>query len=179
MTDLSPETTDETTHHSPHETPGTWLTDDEQRSWRAYLAATRLINDVLDEDVRVHGLQLGEYEILAVLSETEGQHVRMSTLADSVVQSRSRLTHTASRLEKRGLVRRRPAEDDGRGVELWLTEAGRELLDSVAPLHVASVRHHLIDHLGADGFRRLGDAMGQIRDSIMSERTPGGPSRTT
>ncbi|GAB48534.1 MarR family winged helix-turn-helix transcriptional regulator [Mobilicoccus pelagius] len=103
----------------------------------------------------------------------------MSTPADSVVRSRSRLTHTASRLEKRGLVQRRRAEDDGRGVELWLTEAGRELLDPVAPLHVASVRHHLIDHLGPEGFQRLGDAMGQIRDGIMSERTPGGPSRTT
>lgn len=156
----------------------TWLTDAEQQAWRAYLAATRLINDALDEDLRAHGLTLGEYEILAVTSEAEGQHVRMSVLAESVAQSRSRLTHTATRLEKRGLVRRRPAEDDGRGVELWLTQAGRELLDEVAPLHVASVRHHLVDHLGDEGFQRLGAAMAQIRDSIMGERAPGTAART-
>jgi len=159
--------------------PGTWLTDDEQQSWRAYLAATRLIQDALEEDLGGHGLTLGEYEILAVVSETEGRRIRMSVLAGSVVQSRSRLTHTASRLEKRGLVRRRPAQDDGRGVELWLTDAGADLLHEVAPVHVASVRHHLIDHLGPEGFRRLGTAMAHVRDSITSERGPGAPGRAT
>ena len=156
-----------------------WLTDAEQRAWRAYLAATRLVEEVLDEDLRPHGLTLGEYEVLAVTSEAAGGRIRMSVLAESVVQSRSRLTHTATRLEKRGLVRRRPAEDDGRGVELWLTRAGRELLAEVAPAHVASVRRHLLDHLGAEGFRRLGAAMGRVRDGILRERAPGTGHRPT
>ncbi|WP_082043695.1 MarR family winged helix-turn-helix transcriptional regulator [Mobilicoccus massiliensis] len=160
----------------PHDSVA-WFSEDEQRAWRAYLAASRLLDDAMDDDVQKHGLQLSEYEILALLSESEERHLRMSALADSVVQSRSRLTHTASRLEKRGLVQRRPAFDDRRGVELWLTDAGLELVEQVAPSHVESVRRHLIEHLGAERFLRLGESMAMIRDGIQAEHTsaPGGP----
>ena len=41
-----------------------------------------------------------------------------------VVQSRSRLTHTAKRLEDRGWVTREQCPDDKRGVELVLTTGG-------------------------------------------------------
>ncbi|GMA38439.1 MarR family winged helix-turn-helix transcriptional regulator [Mobilicoccus caccae] len=152
-----------------------WLTEREQRAWRAYLAGSRLLDDALDHDLQRHGLQLSEYEILALLSEADGRHLRMSKLADQVVQSRSRLTHTATRLERRALVQRRPAPGDGRGVDLWLTDEGSALLDRVAPTHVASVRRHLVDHLGAEGLAQLGAAMARIRDGILGEGDPASP----
>ena len=79
-----------------------WLSDSEQDHWRAYLRGSRYLEEALDRDLQTHGLQLTEYEILSMLSESEGGRLRMSELADLVVQSRSRLTHTAARLEKRG-----------------------------------------------------------------------------
>ena len=73
----------------------------------------------------------------------------MSVLADLVVQSRSRVTHTAKRLETRGWVRREPTPEDGRGVALALTAAGRRLVESAAPMHVAVGPRHFIDLLTA------------------------------
>ncbi len=70
------------------------------------------------------GLQLSEYEIISMLSESPNHRLRMSELAAMVVQSRSRLTHTAKRLEDRGWVTREQCADDKRGVELVLTPAG-------------------------------------------------------
>ena len=67
---------------------------------------------------RTAACRLSEYEILAQLSESPNRQLRMSELADRVVQSRSRLTHTAIRLEKRGWVVREPCPDDRRGVLL-------------------------------------------------------------
>ena len=69
-----------------------WLTEPQQRAWRAYLHGGRLLMDVLDHDLSEHGLQLSEYEIVSMLSEAPGTQMRMSELADLVVQSRSRLT---------------------------------------------------------------------------------------
>ena len=119
-----------------------WLDDDEQRSWRAYLRGSRLLEAALDRDLQDHGVQLSEYEIMSMLSEHPQRRLRMSEIAALVVQSRSRLTHTAARLEKRGFVRREPCEGDRRGVELVLTDAGlaavEGLLDQPAALQVGT-----------------------------------------
>jgi len=87
-----------------------------------------MLEEALDRDLQEHGLQLTEYEIISMLSESPCHRLRMSELAELVVQSRSRLTHTATRLEKRGWVVREPCENDRRGVELVLTPEGRQAL---------------------------------------------------
>ncbi|MFN2320632.1 MAG: MarR family winged helix-turn-helix transcriptional regulator [Dermatophilaceae bacterium] len=139
-----------------------WLSDEEQMSWRAYLHGARLLEVALDADLSGHGVSLPEYEILSMLSEAESGRMRMSALADLVVQSRSRVTHTASRLEKRALVTREPCLEDGRGVELVLTAAGREAIERLARAHVESVRRHFIDLLTVDQFTELGAAMAVV-----------------
>src|SRR4051812_2649994 len=98
-----------------------WLTEEQQRVWRAYLLGSARLNEKLDADLRQFGLDLGEYEILVTLSEAEDRQSRMSDLADAVHQSRSRLTHTVSRMEGRGVVERVSCPTDRRGVWARLT----------------------------------------------------------
>lgn len=141
-----------------------WLDADEQQHWRAYLRGSRLLERALVDDLAPLGIQLTEYELLSMLSESPGHRTRMSRLADDIIQSRSRVTHTASRLEKRGWVERCRATDDGRGVEISLTDAGREALEGMAATHVDSVRRHLVDVLTPEQFTALGEAMAAIRD---------------
>lgn len=142
-----------------------WLTKAEQSAWRAYLRGSRELTVNLEKDLTDHGVSLPEYELISMLSEAPQGRQRMSTLADFIVQSRSRVTHTASRLEKRGLVQRAPAADDGRGVVIMLTDEGRALLDKLARVHVESVRRHLIDVLTPEQLEALGAAMQAVRDA--------------
>lgn len=151
----------------PDEEPVRWLSVPEQRAWRAFLRGSRLLNETLDDDMQKHGLSLSEYEILAMLSEAHPEGLRMSALADLVVQSRSRLSHTALRLERRKFVRRRPTPGDGRGVELSLTPAGREAVDRLAPVYVRSVREHLVDLLTPEQLAEVGEAMRIVRSAIL------------
>ncbi|MCK0113680.1 MarR family transcriptional regulator [Ornithinimicrobium sp. F0845] len=139
-----------------------WLSPDEQAAWRAYLRGTRLVATALDEGLTRHGTRLTEYEILSMLSEAPGGRLRMSALAQLVVQSRSRLTHTATRLERLGWVQRRAVREDRRGVELSLTPAGREVLERLAQVHVADVRRILLDRLTPEEFAALGRAMARV-----------------
>ena len=95
-----------------------WLDAEQQRAWRAYLVGTTLLMDRLDRDLRAHHeLSLPEYEVLVRLSECPGHRLRMASLADSLSHSRSRVTHTVSRMERAGLVERVSCTSDGRGVE--------------------------------------------------------------
>lgn len=142
-----------------------WLTHEEQIAWRAYLRGSRLLERALDEDVRAD-CQFTEYELISMLSEAPGQRMRMSHLADDIVQSRSRVTHTARRLEDRGWVRRERCSEDGRGVEIMLTDQGRAAIAELAPRHLESVREHLVDALTHDQLMALGEAMAAIRDRL-------------
>jgi DNA-binding MarR family transcriptional regulator len=145
-----------------------WLDEQEQNAWREYLHASRLLEAALDHDLQAHGLQLTEYEIISILSEQPGRRLRMSVIAELVVQSRSRLTHTAGRLETRGWVRRESCAGDRRGVELVLTDAGYAEITRMAPTHVGSVRAHLVDHLSREDLLALGRAMAAVRSGIQS-----------
>lgn len=142
-----------------------WLSAAEQEAWRAYLRGSRELAVALDKDLAEHGVSLPEYELISMLSGAPRGRQRMSALADFIVQSRSRVTHTAARLEKRGWVLREPAPDDGRGVVLCLTPAGRAKVEGLARIHVESVRRHLIDPLTPEQFIALGDAMQSVRDA--------------
>ncbi len=139
-----------------------WLDTDQQRIWRTWLLGVARIDSVLGEWLRPHNLDLAEYEILVVLSEAEDRHMRMSDLALLVHQSRSRLTHTVSRLEAEGLVARERTCTDGRGVFATLTDKGMAKLVEAAPRHVESVRKIFIDAVTPEDFEAIGRAMSAV-----------------
>ncbi len=141
-----------------------WLDADQQHIWRTYLLGSSRLAERLDADLREHGIDMGEYEILVVLEETPHRRVRMSDLAESVHQSRSRLTHTIARMEKRNLVRRTMCPEDRRGVWAELTDAGFELLREAAPSHVACVRKNFVEAMDAADFETLGRAFQAVLD---------------
>jgi DNA-binding MarR family transcriptional regulator len=125
-----------------------WLDDDEQRTWRAFLTAQRLLFDRLERQLqRDAGLPHAYYEILVRLSEAPDRTLRMSQLADSSLSSRSRLSHAVARLEAAGWVRRRACAEDRRGSFAELTPEGLAKLEASAPGHVEAVRSDLFDAL--------------------------------
>lgn len=142
-----------------------WLTADQQKSWRAYLTGSALLAEALSRQLEADsGLSLSEYEVLVRLSESEDRTQRMSELATSLVHSRSRLTHTVGRLERRGLVRRETCAADGRGVNCVLTDVGFEALRQAAPGHVRAVRAALVDVLTGEQLSALGAVMRAVAE---------------
>jgi DNA-binding MarR family transcriptional regulator len=144
-----------------------WLDADQQRTWRAFIVGQILLNDRLDDELRESfGIGLNEYEVLVRLSEAEGHRLRMSTLADGMRFSRSRITHTIARMEDSGLVERCKAGEDGRGILARLTPDGYALLVKAAPIHVTGVREHLVDLADDADFEALGRVMNAVVDKL-------------
>ncbi|MFC5997388.1 MarR family winged helix-turn-helix transcriptional regulator [Quadrisphaera sp. GCM10027208] len=140
-----------------------WLDAEEQRVWRAFLEADQRLWDRLSRELDERsGLSLPEYEILVRLSEVPERALRMSQLADRLVHSRSRLTHTARRMEQRGLVRREACPGDRRGVLCVMTDAGWDELVAAAPVHVEGVRSHLFDQMTPEEVAAFGSAMAKV-----------------
>lgn len=144
-----------------------WLDDDEQDHWRAYLEGSSRLADALDRALKEGaGLDLDDYEVLVHLSEAEDRSVRMSDLADELLASRSRLTYRIDRLVDAGLVERKRCESDGRVVYAVLTDAGWQRLVEAAPVHVESVRRHLVDAMSPEEFALVGRIFGVIAASL-------------
>ncbi len=146
-----------------------WLDEDQQRSWRALLMGMTLLLDRLDDDLhRSCNLSLVEYEILVRLSESEGRQMRMAQLADALAHSRSRITHTITRMERAGLVERSSSPEDGRGVVATMTDQGWQLLVRMAPMHVRGVRAHLVDLVTPEDLQAVGRVMDAVSDHLVS-----------
>jgi DNA-binding MarR family transcriptional regulator len=144
-----------------------WLDEEQQRTWRTWLSVAELLPRVLDAQLqRDAGLSHAAYVVLAMLSEAPGRSRRMSDLARRANQSQSRLSHTVARLEERGWVRREPSPEDGRGNVAVLTDAGWDVVRSVAPGHVEAVRAALFDPLDEEQTRALGDALQAVLDRL-------------
>ncbi|WET76274.1 MarR family transcriptional regulator [Amycolatopsis sp. QT-25] len=124
-----------------------WLTADEERAWRAFLRITVTVQTGTARDLAERGLSEADYEVLSTLSERAENTSSLGEQADKMGWSRSRLSRHATRMETRGLLRRSPDPKDGRGCLLTLTDDGLSVLEEVAPAHLASVRHHFMDHL--------------------------------
>jgi DNA-binding MarR family transcriptional regulator len=149
-----------------------WLDEEQQRTWRAWLAVSELVPRALDAQLqRDAGLSHAAYVVLAMLSEAPGRSRRMSDLARRANQSQSRLSHTVARLEDRGWVRRERSTDDGRGNLAVLTDAGWDVVRTVAPGHVDAVREAMFAPLTAEQTRVLGDAMQAILEQLDPDRS--------
>jgi DNA-binding MarR family transcriptional regulator len=124
--------------------------------------------DQLDQDLRREfRVSLAEYEILVRLSERPDHVMRMAQLAAAVCHSRSRVTHTVTRMEAAGLVVRENCLEDGRGVQARMTEAGFALLEKAAPVHVEGVRTHLVDACSEEDFTAMGRVMDAVTDGLI------------
>ncbi len=154
-----------------------WLSEDEQRTWRALLDLNRLLQESTDRQLqRDSGIPVTYYAILVTLSEAPDRSMRMSALADALEGSQSRLSHAVSRLEDRGWVERRRCPSDGRGWFAVLTDAGMDALRSAAPGHVEHVREVVFDVLDPEQQKALADIAGQLVDRLRGEQHPATPT---
>ncbi|MDP9824580.1 MarR family winged helix-turn-helix transcriptional regulator [Kineosporia succinea] len=148
-----------------------WLSEEEQKAWRKFAAVFTLLPASLDAQLQ-HDAQLTHfaYFALAMLSEAPDRALRMSELAARSSSSPSRLSHTISRLENRGYVRRSRAAEDGRGQVASLTDEGMAAIVDFAPGHVDAVRRYVFDALSAEQVQQLGE----ICTAVLSKIDPDG-----
>ncbi|MGC5015021.1 MarR family winged helix-turn-helix transcriptional regulator [Streptosporangium sp. DT93] len=85
-----------------------------------------------------YGLNRGEFDVLATLYRGGGE-LSPGELAPALLLSPAAVTNRVDRLERAGHLRRDPDPQDGRGVRVRLTDAGRELLEKALADHVAGL----------------------------------------
>jgi DNA-binding MarR family transcriptional regulator len=147
-----------------------WLNEAEQRAWRAQIRTFMMLYRQLERDLQPFGLAHSDYEILVVLSDEPERRLRMTELADATSQSRSKLSHQITRMERRGLVTREASEGDKRGIFAVLTPEGFAAIERAAPSHVEAVRRHFLDFLSPEQLKLLAEAYEPVYDYLLNIR---------
>ena len=143
-----------------------WLNSAEMTAWRSFIETTGDLMRAIEKDLEPFGLDRGDYQLLAMLSEAPDNKLRMCDLAESLRLTRSGLTRRMEGVLKRKLVTRVQSADDGRVAYVQMTPKGMELLKKAAPHHLESVRRFMIDLLNPAEIKAIGTAFNKIAGNL-------------
>ena len=139
-----------------------WLNDAEMKAWRGFVTTSPDLMNAIERDLGAFGLDAGDYQLLAMLSEATDHRLKMCDLADTLRLSRSGLTRRMDGVVKAKYVERIQDKDDRRVSFAHLTTKGYEFLKKVAPLHLKDVRSRMIDLLNDSEIKAIGSAFAKI-----------------
>jgi DNA-binding MarR family transcriptional regulator len=144
-----------------------WLDDRQAHVWRSYLSLNQELFGALEYELqRDAGLSGADYTVLVPLSEAPNGVMRARELCTEIGWDRSRLSHQLSRMDKRGLVTREECVEDGRGLMVRLTDAGRAAIEGAAPDHADATRRYFFDLLSDEELGTLAAVFDRLIDNL-------------
>jgi DNA-binding MarR family transcriptional regulator len=107
-------------------------------AWLRLLRVTQRGEQDLGEQLKDWDLNNAQFDVLAHVGANEG--VVQQELADSLLVTKGNVAQLLDRMQRRGLIERRP---EGRTNRLFLTETGRQTFAEVVPAHEALIDERL------------------------------------
>ena len=131
----------------------------QMRFWMALVRTVAHFTYAVDQVVQQGaGISLTEKLLLHQLSSTEGS-LRMVDLAAGLGVTKAAVTKMVDRLEKGGLVERKPSAEDRRVIHPVITEAGRDAVQRARSTFYAYLREHLFDHVDEEEMDRIAEVL--------------------
>ena len=146
-----------------------WLTPQEMTAWRGFIAVSNDLWRIVDRDLAQHDLDSGDFQLLAMVSESPEQRIRLCDLADQLRLTRSGLTRRMDGVLKKKLVARVQSTEDGRVAYAQMTTKGMDLLKVVAPQHLETVRRIMFNHLSATEVKAMATGLSKVAEHLESE----------
>ena len=146
-----------------------WLTPQEMTAWRAFIAVSNDMWRVVDRDLALHDLDSGDFQLLAMVSESPNQRSRLCDLADELRLTRSGLTRRMEGVLKKKLVARVQSTEDGRVAYAQMTSRGMDALKVIAPEHLETVRRIMFNHLTSTEVKSLASGLSKVAEHLESE----------
>lgn len=124
---------------------------------------SREIEARLEPVYAAHGLEPGWHDVLATLRRGGPPYeLRPSEFAKGLMITSSGTTKRLDRLERAGLITRRPDPTDRRGILIALTDEGRRMIDAVTAPHLAN-EARLLEALSEAERRQLADLLRKLQ----------------
>lgn len=144
------------------------------RAWRALMETHAGLVQLLDEEMqRRVGLALQRYDLLLHVAEGDGGR-RMTELAKAVLLTKSGFTSLVDRMERDGLIERRPDPEDRRATRIALTAEGEERFREASALHREVVHRIFASVVTDEEAMAILHALSRVREGLQAGEGDGG-----
>lgn len=135
-----------------------------------YLKTTQLLTqERLQVFFKSHGLQAGEFDVLATLRRAAPPYrLGPTQLFETLMISSGGMTSRLDRLEKAGLIVRSPNPEDRRGTLVSLTDKGLALMERMIPEHVDN-EARMLAALSREEQETLSELLGKLLEGLSEE----------
>lgn len=138
------------------------------RLWLRALTFTNLVEGRVRTRLRGEfGVTLPRFDVMAALHEAP-EGISMSEVSRRLMVSNGNVTGIAERLEKEGLICRRPRPGDRRSQVVRLTEAGRTAFEAMAVEHEGWIAA-MLSGLSEEEVDQLHHLLGKAKRSVLDE----------
>jgi MarR family 2-MHQ and catechol resistance regulon transcriptional repressor len=126
------------------------LDQDQAVSLKLFVVLSKAYKTIMDravKDMKQQGLSPSEFTVLEVLYN-KGRFP-LQQIGEKILVTSGSVTYNIDKLEKKGLLKRVPCEDDRRVIYAEITADGTALFDRIFPAH-ANVVHTVMNGLSQD-----------------------------
>lgn len=106
-----------------------WGASEAMAAVTSIMRAQQVLLAELDAILKPYGLTFARYEALVLLTFSRDGALPLRKMGERLMVHPTSVTNTIDRLERSGLVSRRPNPSDGRGVLAAVTERGRQVVE--------------------------------------------------
>lgn len=143
------------------------MTEAQSRAWLTLVSLAQMLPSALDEQLtRDAGLINFEYGILSALQLAQEGKMRSGDLAAALGCPAPRMSKAVSRLEGRGLVQRVSCPDDGRAIDVVLTDNGKRLWRKASIPHVGFARDAILGDLSDQQLNSIADLLEPVLKNL-------------
>ena len=132
-------------------------------AWTRLIRARETVVSAVERDLKAAGLPpLAWYDVLLELSRPPEGRLRPFEIEKETLLAQYNLSRLLDRLEKEGLIRREPCNEDGRGQWVVITEKGRALQARTWKVYARAVQRHVGDKLDDRAAGQLAALLGRL-----------------
>jgi DNA-binding MarR family transcriptional regulator len=140
-----------------------WGGVDQMHAVTSLMRVQQLLLGRLDEVLKPHGLTFARYEALVLLTFSRAGALPLGKMGERLQVHPTSITSIIDRLERSGLVVRRPHPTDKRAVLAGLTDEGRAVVEAATADLVAA--DFGLGVLSADELHRLSAMLKPVREA--------------
>ena len=129
---------------------------------------TLLSRTAIDGVFERHGIDSGEFDVLATLRRSDSDSVRPTELYRDLLISSGGLTDRLRRLEEAGWIDRVECHEDKRSKRVRLTSEGKQLIDAAFAEDMA-VERKLLSSLDQQQIEHIADLLSRLLSAIEAQ----------
>src|SRR3954466_973849 len=132
-------------------------------AWARLVRAREALVGAVEGDLKAAGLPpLAWYDVLLELSRAPQGRLRPFEIEKETLLAQYNLSRLLDRLEREGLVTRKPCSDDGRGQWAVITEKGRAAQARTWKVYARAIEAHVGEKLDDKAAALLADLLGRL-----------------